>query len=187
MKRRLKIESLALIGTRKNYVINFHDGFNLISGHTSTGKTSILEMIDYALGARSHKSYIEIGSSCTHVELTVILGDERFRIRRELFNFKAPVVVEDWREDKQKYLFYNRYEIDIPSNPKSLSAFLVEKLGLANITISGQVFSFRDLFKYCYIKQTEIDNEDILNEKVGKAILRGKLLLKSFLMSTTTP
>lgn len=166
MKKRLKIETLVLIGTRKNYTVNFHDGFNLISGHTSTGKTSILEMIDYALGAQSHKSYIEIGNSCSHVELSIIIGDEKFKIRRELFNFKAPVVVEDWREDKNKYLFYNRYEIDIPSNPKSLSAFLIEKLGLANITISGQTFSFRDLFKYCYIKQTEIDNEDILGEKI---------------------
>lgn len=166
MKKRLKIESLTLIGTRKNYIVNFHDGFNLISGHTSTGKTSILEMIDYALGAQSHKSYIEIGNSCTHVELVIFIGNEKFKIRRELFNFKAPVVIEDWREEKQKYLFYNRYEIDIPSNPKSLSAFLIEKLGLANITISGQSFSFRDLFKYCYIKQTEIDNEDILGEKI---------------------
>lgn len=165
MKKRLKIESLVLIGTRKNYTVNFHDGFNLISGHTSTGKTSILEMIDYALGAKDHKSYIEIGNSCTHVELVIFIGDEKFKIRRELFNFKAPVVVEDWKADKNKFLFYNRYEIDVPSNPKSLSAFLIEKLGLANISISGQAFSFRDLFQYCYIKQTEIDNEDILGEK----------------------
>lgn len=166
VKKRLKIESLVLIGTRKNYTVNFHDGFNLISGHTSTGKTSILEMIDYALGAKSHKSYIEIGNACSRVELIILIGNEKFKICRELFNFKAPVVVEDWREEKNKYLFYNRYEIDVPSNPKSLSAFLIEKLGLANITISGQTFSFRDLFKYCYIKQTEIDNEDILGEKI---------------------
>ena len=174
MKKRLKIESLTLIGTRKNYIVRFHDGFNLISGHTSTGKTSILEMIDYALGAHSHKSYIEIGNSCSDVELIIIIGDEKFRIRRELFNFKAPVVVEDWREDIQKYLYYNRFEIDTPSNPKSLSAFLVEKLGLANISISGQSFSFRDIFRYCYIKQTEIDNEDILDEKTWQKDFKRK-------------
>ena len=75
MKKRLKIESLVLVGTRKNYTVNFHDGFNLISGHTSTGKTSILEMIDYALGAQSHKSYIEIGNSCSHVELIIVIGN----------------------------------------------------------------------------------------------------------------
>lgn len=165
MKVKMKLVTLTLIGTRKNYTIQFRDGFNYISGHTSTGKTSILEMIDYALGSKGHKSYIEIGSSCSQVELVLFIGSEKFRIRRQLFDFKAAVVVEDWTAEKQKFLFYNRFEIDSPSNPKSLSAFLIEKLGLTNMTISGQTFSFRDLYKYCYIKQTEIDNEDILGEK----------------------
>lgn len=165
MKPRLRLESLSLIGSRKNYTVSFKDGFNLISGPTSTGKTSILEMIDYALGAQSHKSYIEIGNSCTHVELVICIGNERFLIRRQLFDFKAEVIVSDWNEKKQKFLFYNRFEVDVPSNPRSLSSFLIEKLGLANFSIRGQAFSFRDIFKYCYLKQTEIDNEDILDEK----------------------
>ena len=165
MKVKMKLVSLTLIGARKNYVVKFRDGFNYISGHTSTGKTSILEMIDYALGSKGHKSYIEMGATCTHVELVLYIGNEKFRIRRQLFDFKAAVIVEDWNEEKQTFLFYNRFEIDAPSNPKSLSAFLIEKIGLTNMTISGQTFSFRDLYKYCYIKQTEIDNEDILGEK----------------------
>ena len=111
------------------------------------------------------KSYIEIGNSCSQVELVLYVGKEKYLIRRQLFNFTAPVIVEDWNEEKKRFLFYNRFEIDTPSNPKSLSAFLIEKAGFANISIAGQTFSFRDLFKYCYIKQTEIDNEDILGEK----------------------
>lgn len=165
METRLVLNSLTLIGLRKNYTVNFKAGFNFISGHTSTGKTSILEMIDYAFGAKEHKSYIEIGNSCSHVELIFKIGEDTYRLRRELFNFKAPVIVETWEDEKDKFLFYNRYEIDTPSNPRSLSAFLIEKLGLADMTISGQTFSFRDLYKYCYLKQTEIDNEDILGEK----------------------
>lgn len=161
----MKLVSLTLIGFRKNYIIKFKDGFNYISGHTSTGKTSILEMIDYALGSKGHKSYIEMGTACSHVELVLFIENEKFLIRRQLFDFKAAVIVEEWNEEKQKYLFFNRFEIDSPSNPKSLSAFLIEKIGLTNMTISGQTFSFRDLYKYCYIKQTEIDNEDILGEK----------------------
>ncbi len=165
MGTKLILESLTLIGSRKNYAVNFRNGFNFISGHTSTGKTSILEMIDYALGAKEHKSYIEIGNSCSHVELVFKIGEDRYRIRRELFNFKVPAIIETWENEKEKFLFYNRYEIDSPSNPKSLSSFLIEKLGLADMTISGQAFSFRDIYKYCYLKQTEIDNEDILAEK----------------------
>jgi len=161
----MKIIKLTLLGQKKNYFVNFRDGFNYISGHTSTGKTSILEMIDYALGSKSHKSYIEIGNSCSDVELELLIGYEKFKIRRKLFNFNADIIIEEWNEKSGKYLFYNKYEMDSPSNPKSLSAFLIEKLGLVNLTIAGQAFSFRDLYKYSYIKQTEIDNENILNEK----------------------
>lgn len=165
MKIRIKLESLTLIGSRKNYLVSFHDGFNYISGHTSTGKTSVLEMINYAFGAKEHKSYIEIGNSCSSVELVVLFGSSKFKIKRKLFNFREAVIVEEWNDEKGTFLFYNRYEIDSPKNPNSLSYFLIERLGLSNINISRQTFSFRDLYKYCYIKQTEIDNENILGEK----------------------
>jgi DNA repair exonuclease SbcCD ATPase subunit len=36
---------------------------------------------------------------------------------------------------------------------------------LTDVVISSDRFSFRDLFKYSYLKQTEIDNEDIMREK----------------------
>lgn len=86
---KIRLIELALIGYRKNYVVEFQKGFNYISGNTSTGKTSIFEMIDYALGAKKHKSYIEIGNSCTHVSLILYIGDELFKIKRPLFDFKA--------------------------------------------------------------------------------------------------
>ncbi len=103
MKPRLRLDSLTLLGSRKNYVVSLKDGFNLISGPTSTGKTSILEMIDYALGAKSHKAYIEIGNSCSHVELVIDIGIERYQIRRQLFDFNAEVIVSDWNEEKQDF------------------------------------------------------------------------------------
>ena len=165
MKIKMKLIKLTLLGSKKNYTVQFRDGLNYISGHTSTGKTSILEMIDYALGSKEHKSYIEIGSSCSAVELELLIGTEQFLFRRKLFMFTEPTIIEIWDEDKQKYVFYTRCDIDAPSNPQSLSAFLIEKLNLADVAISGDRFSFRDLFKYSYLKQTEIDNEDIMREK----------------------
>lgn len=170
----MKLERLTLLGTRKNYTVDFIDGLNYISGHTSTGKTSILEMIDYALGSKGHKSYIEIGNSCSDVELELLIGNEKFKIRRKLFDFNTAAVVEEWHQDKGKYMFYNRYEIDGPSNPRSLSNFLVEKFKLDGLSISDQAFSFRDLFKYSYIKQTEIDNENILEEKIWEKNFKRK-------------
>lgn len=161
----IRLVELSLEGNRKNYSVKFHKGFNYISGNTSTGKTSIFEMIDYALGSKEHKSYIEIGNSCTRVSLILYIGDELFKIQRPLFDFKAQIIVESWDENSQKYLFYNNYEIDSPKNKRSFAAFFIEKIGLADITIKGQTLSSRDVLKYCYLKQTEIDNEDILGEK----------------------
>lgn len=164
MKIRMMLLRLTMLGPRKNYMIMFKNGLNFISGHTSTGKTSILEMIDYALGSKGHKSYIEIGSSCSAVELELRIGTEQFLFRRKLFAFSDPIIIETWDDVKGKYKFYTRCEIDSPSNPQSLSAFLIEKLNLADVAISGDRFSFRDLFKYSYVKQTEIDNENIMQE-----------------------
>lgn len=165
MKVKMTLQKLTLLGSRKNYFVEFKPGLNYISGHTSTGKTSIFEMIDYALGAKEHKSYIEIGGSCSAVELEFLIGEERFLIRRKLFEFTQPAIIEIWNDTKDKFVFYTRCEIAAPSNPQSLSAFLIEKFNLAETSISGDRFSFRDLFKYSYLKQTEIDNEDIMHEK----------------------
>lgn len=162
--RRLFLHTLRLCGKRKNYEINFKGGLNYISGPTSTGKTSIFEMINYALGAERHKSYIEIGEACTSVELDVEIMGEKYRIARRLFEFELPVKVELWDNDEKKYKYFDSLDIDVPSNENSLSAFLIRKMGLGNVKISNQYLSFRDIFKYSYLKQTEIDSEDLMGE-----------------------
>lgn len=163
---RLFICTLRLIGTRKNYEINFKYGLNYISGPTSTGKTSILEMINYVLGAEKHKSYIEIGEACTEAELDVEIDGKKFRIKRKLFEFTLPVKIDLWDEEDCIYKYFDTYEIDVPSNEKSLSAFLINKLGLGDVKVANQFFSFRDLFKYSYLKQTDIDSEDLMGESI---------------------
>ena len=174
MAKKFKLIRLTLIGTRKNYEVIFKDGLNYISGPTSTGKTLILEMINYALGSEKHKSYIELGQSCTFVELELEIRDLKYTIKRKLFDFNEPVGVFVWDLKSNKFKFLDRFEIDIPSNPKSLTSFLLEKLNLSNIKVVKQDFSFRDIFKYSYLKQTEIDNENIMGEKNWQTSIKRK-------------
>jgi len=174
MAKKFKILNLILLGYRKKYFVPFKDGLNYISGPTSTGKTSILEMINYCLGSNKHKEYIEIGESCTHVELEVLIKEKRYLIRRKLFDFNHPASIYIWDSKTERYSFFDRVVVDAPSNPKSLSAFLLEKLDLSNIMVSNQAFSFRDLFRYSYLKQTEIDNENIMGEKVWSTSIKRK-------------
>lgn len=162
---KLLLKTLRLIGVRKNYEVHFHKGLNYISGPTSTGKTAILELIDYAFGKTNHKSYIEIGESCTDVELKFYISENLYKIKRPLSAFKEPVLLQTYDSVKEKFTQARTLEIDIPSNEKSLSYFLLSKLNLTNLIIRGGDFSFRDLFKFSYLKQTNIDNENILNEQ----------------------
>ncbi|MGL9728694.1 AAA family ATPase [Enterococcus sp. DIV0756] len=162
---KLFLKTFRLVGIEKDYEFDFKMGLNFISGPTSTGKTTILELIDYALGADKHKSYIEVGSKCTDVELEIILEGTLYRIKRTLFEFTLPVLVEIFDDQSQKFLQFGIFSVDDPSNEKSLSNFLLSKLGLSGVKISNQTFSFRDLFKYSYLKQTKIDSEDMLSEK----------------------
>ncbi|WP_304509168.1 AAA family ATPase [Anaerotignum sp.] len=163
---RLYIEALRLVGKKNSYVVTFKQGLNYISGPTSTGKTSILEMIDYALGSDSHKSYIEIGESCTDVELEIQIESKKYRITRKLFEFMLPIRVDEWNQETETYKYLDTFEFDVPSNEKSLSSFLINKLGLGNIKIMNQNLSFRDIFKFSYLKQTEVDTEDLMGESI---------------------
>ncbi|MCR8688968.1 DNA recombination protein RecN [Lactococcus petauri] len=161
---KLFLKTFRLIGKNKNYEINFKTGLNFISGPTSTGKTTIFELIDYALGSKKHKDYIEISENCTHVELEILLNDSLYRIRRMLFDFRRPALVEVFNDERKIFENLGVYSVIDAEKENSLSNFILSKLGLAGAKISNQTFSFRDLFKFSYLKQTKIDNEDILSE-----------------------
>ncbi|EDS7766808.1 AAA family ATPase, partial [Salmonella enterica subsp. enterica serovar Blockley] len=73
MKSYLRIERLILVGSRKNYFVEFEDGLNIIHGDSDTGKSSILEFIDYLLGGSSIELADEIISSVDYAALEIII------------------------------------------------------------------------------------------------------------------
>ncbi|MDI0273534.1 AAA family ATPase [Bacillus safensis] len=166
MSQKLFLEKLTLIGFRKNYEVEFKSGLNFISGPMSTGKSSIAEMINYAFGSEKHNAYIEIRNSCKEVALEFSIGQRKFKIVRPLFDFNRPVKLYRWLEETNTFSEnFELFPIDTPANEASLSAFLLNEIGLADITVANQTFSFRDLFKYCYVRQSSIDSDNLLKEK----------------------
>lgn len=63
MAQRLEFRRLMLTSPGRNYEVEFHDGVNIIAGPISTGKSSILELLDYVCGAKSAPAYPELQSS----------------------------------------------------------------------------------------------------------------------------
>jgi len=184
MAQNLYIHSLTLIGYRKNYIVEFKSGLNFITGPIATGKSSILEFINYALGSKEHKDYLEVKSSCTDVELIIEISNIKYKIVRPLFFFDRPFKVYTWDLNEQGFTEdFEIYEVSSPRNDNSLSNFLLSKLNVPEISIANQAFSFRDLFKYCYVNQSSIDSEDLLNEKYFASNFKRKPTLEIILNS----
>lgn len=184
MKQNLFIHSLTLIGYRKNYSVEFKKGLNFITGPISTGKSSILEFINYALGSKDHKDYLEVKSSCTDVELVIEISKIKYKIVRPLFFFDRPFKVYTWDNSIQDFPeSFEIFEVSSPKNDSSLSNFLLAKLNVPEISISNQAFSFRDIFKYCYVNQSNIDSENLLNEKYYASDFKRKPTLEIILNS----
>jgi hypothetical protein len=74
-------------------------------------------------------------------------------------------------------------EVSSPREDKSLSKLLLDKLDVPHITIANQAFSFRDLFKYCYVNQSDIDSENLLDEKYYQSNFKRKPTLEIILNS----
>lgn len=175
MSEKIFLEKLTLLGFRKNYEIKFKNGLNFISGPMATGKSAIAEMINYVFGSEDHKSYIEIRKSCKEVELIFFIGKKRFKLVRPLFDFDRPVKLFRWEENAGEFRSdFELLEIDVPSNEMSLSAFLLNEMGLPNIKVANQNFSFRDIMKYSYVKQADIDSENLLMEENWGASIKRK-------------
>ncbi|MEV4219103.1 hypothetical protein [Nonomuraea sp. NPDC049725] len=73
-----RIVALRLVGFRKNYDISFVDEagrinpLSIIAGEISTGKTTVLEFVDYCLGASRHPEHPEILTSVRSVQLEIV-------------------------------------------------------------------------------------------------------------------
>ncbi|MFD7885237.1 hypothetical protein ACFV3N_22715 [Streptomyces bauhiniae] len=73
----LRLLGLRLLGYRKNYTVNFtdqsgqHRPLSVIAGEISTGKTTILEFIDFCLGNSAHPQHPEIVESVKAAQLSI--------------------------------------------------------------------------------------------------------------------
>ena len=65
MLQKLKIKNIALI---ENLEVNFDNGLNVITGETGSGKSIIIDSINFLLGARADKSLIRYGEDKAKVE-----------------------------------------------------------------------------------------------------------------------
>lgn len=169
------VQRLILVGHRKNYIVPFNRGVNIIYGDSTTGKSSVLELINYLLGSSTFIYDSEIESSINYVALEVNLNNQPYLITRDIFDSSKLIAVYPTDFENQHLFFPKKYAPNSKTsvdNDGLFSDFLLDALNLPILKVreaptkadSPMVrLSFRDVFKYCYLKQDDVGSKQILS------------------------
>jgi len=174
-KTAILLRKLVLVGWRKNYITNFYPGVNVIYGDSTTGKSSIVECINYLLGSSDFNYDTEIETSVRYVALELELSGKVFLIKRDIFDVNKVVEVFPSTFEEHASVFPKKYAPKYGSNPGPdgfLSDFLLASLGLPIVKVRSAPMkddsemvrlSFRDLFKFCYLNQDDVGSKNLLS------------------------
>ncbi|MFY7750459.1 MAG: hypothetical protein ACOVQU_01615 [Exiguobacterium acetylicum] len=186
---KLIINKLLLVGRYKSYHVNFDVGINIIHGDSDTGKSSILNLIDYLLGSKEIYMYDEIEQHGKYAMLEVSLNDKVYTIKRNIFERKENIEVFSSDIEKMNKVFPLEYSPDYTREGPSgyFSDFLLSSLNIPIVRVkqapskdnSPMVrLSFRDLFKYCYFNQDDVGSREILDRKNQSLVVKNKETFK---------
>lgn len=179
------VRKLILVGHRKNYQLSFEEGVNIIYGDSATGKSSVLELINYLLGSSKFIYDEEIETSVKYAALEVELNGVTYSIKRDVFapNSQIEVYASDFSSVAE--VFPKKYAPNYSSDGDDgfFSDFLLGSLNLPVLKVreapsqfdSPMVrLSFRDVFKYCYLKQDDVGSKQLLNVANGALYSKNK-------------
>ncbi len=171
----LTLRHLCFTGPRKPAAgIEFHSGLNVIYGASETGKSFILEAIDFMLGSKSELRDIGewVGYDRIFLGLEDSLG-QQFTLERstaggnflryEGLHFKKPAGLDET-------ILKAKHN---PTQPDSLSRYLLSKIGLDEKRIRKNVrgetdsLSFRNLVPFCMVGEQSI-------QKASSPLLTGQ-------------
>lgn len=164
MNKRFTLEKLTVSGGgHLNSIIEFQDGFNLIIGPSNTGKSLIMDCIDYAFGFTPRvdkpSKIVDNNNGYTHVELTLKTAGGRVTLDREIGNTKIHVTSSDSLVDSGIYSSNHKAK-------KNISSVLLKLIGIDethNILSSQkgatQQLTWRSILHLFLMKQTDIDRE----------------------------
>ncbi len=175
LKPHISISNLNLIGYRKLYSIPFYPGVNIIYGDSDTGKSSILELINYLLGASNIELADEVKSSVQYAALELEINNTQYTIKRDIFNSKSFVEVYPCVFQRCAEFFPKKYSpsySDMNAPDGFFSDFLLDSLGFPKVKIKSSPskadsevkrLSFRNLFKYVYVNQDDVGSKSFLD------------------------
>lgn len=168
------INQLRVVGIRKNYTIFFHAGLNIINGDSDTGKSSILDLIDYCLGGQDIDMYDELRSSGKYCLLEVSLNGKIYTIQRDIFEHNKNIDVYSSTIEDMGNVFPKEYSPNFSRRAEEgfISDFFLDALSIPKIEIKQAPskadskmirLSFRDILKFNILSQDDVGNKQLLD------------------------
>jgi DNA repair ATPase RecN len=186
----LIVNKVVVKGIEQIYQCKFDSGLNVIWGDMDSGKSSILNLIDFCLGGKDEFDYDEIKSKGRVVFLEVDLNGSLTTFERVLHHDDSVVRVYNSSFDNIDTV-YPKVCSPSPSIEQPdgwVSDLILEKLNIPRVKIKESKFrddatayrlSFRDLMKLLYLKQTKVASENLMDAANG-AILNKNIEIQKF-------
>jgi len=172
----LVVNRLLIQGFKKTYEAKFKEGLNLIWGDMDSGKSSILNLIDYCFGGKNNNIlYGEMKAYGRVAFLEVDLNGKVYTFEREILSDSSFIRIYTGEYEGRASHF--PLLVAATSNDKTapdgwISDFLLDSLGIAKVTIkesrlrddaASDRLSFRELMKLMYLKQTRVGADSLLD------------------------
>lgn len=151
---------------------------SVLAGAFSTGKTTILEFVDYCLGASDHPRHPEITPKVRAATLEVELSGSPYLIERAVGEPSMFAYVRAGRLDEPGATPPVRRPLRPASHPESLSTLLLSHCKLEGVRLRDTLqqetpdavdtdpLSFRDLMWLCFLPNERLDDKDLLFRSV---------------------
>lgn len=181
------IDSLKIKGIKRDYEIPFREGINIIWGDVDSGKSSILSLIAYALGASNFDSYEEILEHGREVHLNVRLNEKNYFFQRSLLNTRQHVLCH--HDEINEYVAPKVLGANIADDAPDgyISFYVLDLLGLPRTKVRKSPsktdstmdrVGFKDVLKFLYLKQKDVAADTLLNMSDPVRYIKNKQVIR---------
>ncbi|MEU4516525.1 AAA family ATPase [Nonomuraea wenchangensis] len=150
----LQFHSIELNTDTDTSAYSFTSGLNAVIGSYGTGKSSLFELIKFALGARKAKIMPTVRQHLRSVVLDVTVGHNRVQLTRSVGENRISVRHENGTSQRWSAT---------GGNLPSAGGQLLEMLGLPTVRLSkrgsekGEPLTFFDLYRFVYLPQSDVN------------------------------
>ncbi|MEZ9806909.1 hypothetical protein A9263_05660 [Vibrio cyclitrophicus] len=170
-------KKLVIGGVDNEYTCNFYEGLNLIWGDMDSGKSSILNLIDYALGGGFNElqlDYDELRSKGRFVQLEVEFNEKVVTLDRVLGSNVNTIKLYHCSQEETKDVYPLICGASSSSTEPDgwISDIILDMLGIPKVRIkeskkrdnaNSDRLSFRDLMKLIYLKQKKVASDTLMD------------------------